>query len=60
MSRPLERYDPSKGYLDSELEVGNNKHSNASVVSTRGRRTQAAEWQAASKQAKSKNDEQFE
>ena len=22
--RPLERYDPSKGYLDSELEVGNN------------------------------------
>ena len=21
--RPLERYDPSKGYLDSELEVGN-------------------------------------
>ena len=23
MLRPLERYDPSKGYLDSELEVGN-------------------------------------
>ena len=25
MLRPLERYDPSKGYLDSELEVGNTK-----------------------------------
>jgi hypothetical protein len=51
-------FDSLKGHPESGIAT-RKQPSNASVVSTRGRRTQAAEWQAASKQAKSKNDEQF-
>ena len=35
--RPLERYDPSKGYLDSELEVGN-RSNKAVCEQPKGRR----------------------
>ena len=54
MLRPLERYDPSKGYLDSELEV-DNKHSNACVAGEQATTEHARGLETGSGQAKKRS-----